>query len=143
MTIQVNSLWSWAMSPPQEKRTDQRAPIELRVDYEFLNMFFQDYTKNISKGGTFVRTDNPLPLDTEFVFLLHIAKLDQSIKLTGKVSWRVEPSEATEEKPAGMGISFVYRDDEERAQIDDLVREMMRAELGRGLADQLLPPGNK
>ena len=127
------------MSPHQEKRSDQRAPIELRVEYEFLNMFFRDYTKNISKGGTFVRTEKPLPLDTEFVFLLHVTKLDKSIKLIGRVSWRVEPSDATDEKPAGMGISFVYRDDEERARVDDMVRSMMRAELGDNLAEQLLP----
>ena len=131
------------MNPPEEKRAEPRAPIELRVDYEVLNMFFQDYTKNISKGGTFVRTEHPLPVGTEFVFLLHITRLDRTLELVGKVSWRVEPAEATEDKPAGMGIEFLYRSDEERERIDSLVRDMMRTELGERLAEQLLPPRRK
>ena len=47
-----------------------RAPIELKVDYKKLNTFIADYTKNISKGGTFIKTDRPLKVGTEFVFKL-------------------------------------------------------------------------
>src|SRR5690606_4678270 len=42
-----------------DKRAHPRIPIELRVDYPKLNAFFADYTRNISKGGTFVRTAQP------------------------------------------------------------------------------------
>ena len=31
--------------------------IELTVEYKRMNAFFADYTKNISRGGTFIRTD--------------------------------------------------------------------------------------
>jgi type IV pilus assembly protein PilZ len=37
-------------------RQHARAPIELKVDYKKMNSFFADYTKNISKGGTFIKT---------------------------------------------------------------------------------------
>jgi type IV pilus assembly protein PilZ len=30
-----------------------------------MNAFFADYTKNISRGGTFIRTDKPLDIGTE------------------------------------------------------------------------------
>ena len=37
-----------------ERRDNQRHAIELKVEYKRLNSFFADYTKNISKGGTFI-----------------------------------------------------------------------------------------
>ncbi len=45
-------------------------PIELRVEYKKLNTFFADYTKNICKGGTFIRTKKPLDVGTIFLFQL-------------------------------------------------------------------------
>src|SRR5690348_1888069 len=38
-----------------ERRDGPRVPIELKVEYKKLNSFFADYTKNISKGGTFIK----------------------------------------------------------------------------------------
>ena len=51
---------------------DVRRPIELKVEYKRLNTFFADYTKNISRGGTFIKTARPLPIGTEFLFKLFI-----------------------------------------------------------------------
>ena len=51
-----------------EQRSADRSAIELRVEYQRLNSFFHDYTKNISQGGTFVRTKRPLAVGTRFVF---------------------------------------------------------------------------
>jgi len=53
-----------------DRRGDSRAPIELKVEYKRLNSFFADYTKNISRGGSFIGTEKPLPVGTEFVFAL-------------------------------------------------------------------------
>ncbi len=39
-----------------DRRKDQREPIELQVSYKRLNTFFADYTRNISRGGTFIGT---------------------------------------------------------------------------------------
>ena len=53
-----------------ERRSAPRHAITLRVDYKRMNTFFADYAKNISKGGTFIRTSKPLEIGTEFVFVL-------------------------------------------------------------------------
>src|SRR6516164_2182390 len=55
--------------PKTDGRTHPRAPIELKVDYKKLNSFFADYTRNISKGGTFIKTRKPLPVGTRFLFV--------------------------------------------------------------------------
>ena len=56
-----------AEKPGIEGRQAVRAPIELKVDYKKLNSFFADYTKNISKGGTFIKTKKPLPIGTRLL----------------------------------------------------------------------------
>ena len=48
-----------------DRRASPRHAITLRVDYKRMNTFFADYTRNISKGGTFIRTERPLDVTTE------------------------------------------------------------------------------
>src|SRR5208283_5296642 len=85
-----------------ERRLSTRHAITLRVDYKRMNTFFADYAKNISKGGTFIRTNKPLEIGTEFVFVLSIPGQPDQLQLRGRVVWTVAEESATEEQPAGM-----------------------------------------
>jgi len=120
-----------------ERRQNKRAPIELKVDYKRRNTFFADYTKNISRGGTFIGTDKPLPIGTEFVFALGIPGMESPLRLSGKVIWITEPYEATKANPAGMGIEFQY-DERERREKEASVERLMQEELGEHLTTRLL-----
>src|SRR6188768_2253968 len=97
-----------------DRRQHSRESIELVVRYQRLNAFFADYAKNISRGGTFVATSEPLPPDTEFVFSLAVPELEDPLQLRAKVMWTTAPEAANDGQPAGMGIQFQYRDAEER-----------------------------
>lgn len=121
-----------------ERRASPRHPIELKVEYKRLNSFFADYTRNISKGGSFIRTNKPLAIGTELVFALTIPKLDEPMKLLGRVVWVVSEKHATEEAPAGMGIRFQYANDEERETVEALVERLMADQLGEELSSKLL-----
>ncbi|MEZ4374487.1 MAG: TIGR02266 family protein [Polyangiaceae bacterium] len=121
-----------------ERRRDRRAPIELKVEYKRLNTFFADYTKNISRGGTFIGTQRPLAVDTEFVFALTVPNLPEPLRLRGKVIWVVPTEEATKGNPAGMGIEFQYTGDEERAEKETVVEKLLADQLGEHLAAKLL-----
>jgi type IV pilus assembly protein PilZ len=120
-----------------DKREENRAPITLRVEYKRINTFFADYTKNISKGGTFIRTTRPLDIGTEFMFVLSLPEAVE-LELKGVVKWVVPEADASEEKPAGMGIQFVYADDAQRAAVEAVVSGMMHDSLGPVLAGKLL-----
>jgi type IV pilus assembly protein PilZ len=130
------------MPEAEDKRGGGRTPITLRVDYKRLNTFFADYTKNISKGGTFIRTTKPLEVGTEFVFVLALPDATNTstteLELTGEVKWVVREAEATDETPAGMGIQFVFQDDSERRKVEEFVADLMQASLGPHLASKLL-----
>jgi type IV pilus assembly protein PilZ len=130
-------------TPDSDRRGGDRHAIELKVEYKRLNTFFADYTKNISKGGTFIRTDKPLDIGTEFIFALTIPQLESPVRLRGKVLWITAVEEATGESPAGMGIRFQYANDEERHATEDVVEGLMRAQLGEHLSNKLLGRKNE
>jgi type IV pilus assembly protein PilZ len=120
-----------------ERRRFPRAPIELRVEYKRLNSFFADYTKNISKGGTFIKTTKPLDVGTEFRFKLAVPTLPEPIEIRGTVQWIVREGQEGEDESAGMGISFVY-DSEQRSALESTVEKLMKDSLGEHLFERLL-----
>jgi type IV pilus assembly protein PilZ len=125
-------------SPPSERRRALRAAIELKVEYRRVNTFFADYTKNISRGGTFIGTDRPLPEGTEFVFALGVPQMAEPLRLRGRVCWIVKAEEATRANPAGMGIEFQFSDQEERRDIERIVEALLVDQLGEMLAERIL-----
>ena len=124
--------------PASDRRRSYRHPIELKVEYKRLNTFFADYTKNISRGGTFIGTAKPLPIGTEFVFALEVPMMNEPLKLRGRVIWTTSTDDATKANPAGMGIEFQYSDDAERTEKEATVERLMSEELGEHLATKLL-----
>lgn len=120
------------------RRGNPRALIELKVEYRRLNTFFADYTRNISRGGTFIKTNKPLDIDTEFLFKLQIPTLEEPIVLKGKVQWVVTPEEATEDTPPGMGIKFLYEGGIRRGDIETKVERLMIDSLGNHVYNKLI-----
>ena len=126
-----------------ESREHARQAIELEVEYTRLNSFFSDYTKNISKGGTFIKTTKPLDIGTEFLFKLRVPKLDAPLRLIGRVQWIVTESDvaAGDDRGAGepgMGIRFLFSDDAERRQLEERVEKVMVDSLGQLLYSKLM-----
>ena len=130
-------------------RDNARQPITLRVDYKRVNMFFSDYTKNISKGGTFIKTKNPLPIGTEFVFVMSFPGVTPTLELAGEVVWIAGengaaptgeqiPGTSHEEGEPGMGIRFKFIDDGERDRVASFVETLMTERLGEHISHKLL-----
>ncbi len=119
--------------PGPEAREFTRAPIELKVDYKKLNSFFADYTKNISKGGTFIKTKKPLPIGTRFLFKLTVPQRQAPFELLGEVVWATDEGDEP-----GMGIKFVYSDESQRDDFEGVVEALMRDSLGADLTGRLL-----
>jgi type IV pilus assembly protein PilZ len=121
-----------------ENREHPRAPIELRVDYKRLNTFFADYTKNISKGGTFIKTTKALPVGTRFLFRLFVPGRDAPFELSGEVIH----GDAVDQT-SGMGIRFVWADASARAAFEGVVEKLMVDSLGPAVTQNLLRSSEK
>jgi type IV pilus assembly protein PilZ len=124
-----------------ENRRDPRAPLELRVEYRRMNTFFADYTKNISRGGTFIRTASPLPLGTRLSFVLDVPCVEDPLVLEGEVVRSVDAAQAgAQGAEAGMGVRFLFEDDEERTDFERTVEDLMVRTLGEDIYRQLVKP---
>lgn len=125
------------MPSTSNRRQEARAPIVLKVEYKQLNTFFYDYTKNISKGGIFIKTKKPLPVGTGFLFKLFVPSLADPLSLRGEVRWissgpgspKTSPEGHDDDEP-GMGIRLLYDADEERQEVERIVTKLMVGSLG-------------
>ena len=131
------------MATQNDRRREARAPIDLKVEYKRLNTFFYDYTKNISKGGTFIRTEKPLGIGTVFMFKLIIPTQPEPLAIRGEVRWVVKegeplPPQAAPGHEPGMGIKFVYDSADQRRNLERIVERMMVDSLGQLIYSKLV-----
>ncbi|MBT8491503.1 MAG: TIGR02266 family protein [Deltaproteobacteria bacterium] len=102
-----------------DRRVFPRTPITLLVEYPDASEMVQDYTANLSVGGTFVYTDKELAPGTPVDFVLSFPGLLRPIELTGVVRWAgTDP--ASEHR--GVGIEFTGFDDIARHRIASLLK---------------------
>jgi type IV pilus assembly protein PilZ len=128
-----------------ERRSEVRRPIELKVEYKRLNTFFADYTKNISRGGTFIKTARPLPIGTEFLFKLYIPGRSDPLTIHGEVQRIVTGQDIDGDgtPDQGMAIKFVYRQGDPQAEIARTVEAIMTDSLGPRLYAKLMEQAHK
>ncbi len=88
-----------------ERRTNKRLPIRVMVEYNSTEDFLIDYTANVSIGGMFLQTDEPLALGTRFRLRFRIPDRRKPIETYGIVRWVVTPEESGPMVP-GMGVQF-------------------------------------
>jgi type IV pilus assembly protein PilZ len=133
-----------------ESRAEARRPIELKVEYKRLNTFFADYIKNISRGGTFIKTSRPLPVGTEFLFKLFVPGREAPFTIHGEVHRIIDPRASSEpagdgeaEDETGMAIRFTYREGDPQSEIARVVEGLMTESLGAKLYARLMEHAHK
>ncbi|HSK01967.1 MAG TPA: TIGR02266 family protein [Kofleriaceae bacterium] len=133
-----------------ESRAEGRRPIELKVEYKRLNTFFADYIKNISRGGTFIKTSRPLPVGTEFLFKLIVPGREAPFTIHGEVHRIIDPRPSSAssgdgegDDETGMAIRFTYREGDPQSEIARVVEGMMTESLGAKLYARLMEHAHK
>jgi type IV pilus assembly protein PilZ len=87
------------------ERREKRCPVSLQVKYGSGQEFKLDYTKNVSQGGMFIKTDNPPEIGTKIHLQLHIPELNEPVLLYGEVVHRHKYASSDED--AGIGVKFL------------------------------------
>ncbi|MCS6800168.1 MAG: TIGR02266 family protein, partial [Myxococcota bacterium] len=109
-----------------DTRKDKRAPVALKVRFKSATVdeFIEQYSKDISRGGMFIKSRSPMSVGTLLKFELLLKDETRIIHGVGRVVWKREASESTgEDQPPGMGIKFIKMDPASRALVDQIVAQ--------------------
>lgn len=98
----------------------------MKVDYRTVGSFITDYSRNISRGGVFIRTSLPLKVGERVRIRLTLPDGDVPFALDGEVKW-ISTLRDREQHPPGMGVEFVNFSDETRAKLEALVTACQEA----------------
>ena len=104
----------------QEKREQSRAEVDVEVQYRTVQEFLGVYARNISGGGIFIRTQQPLPLNREVQLRFTIPGIDRTFMVHGLVVW-ANPHPSRSSFPSGMGIKFMDLDPAAKKILADFV----------------------
>ncbi len=110
------------MSSSSEDRRQPRLPISLKVAYRTAGAFLVSYSVNLSKGGIFLETAQPLAVG-ETVSLGFEVPGAGDLQVEGVVAWVRQGS--TDGMPDGMGIQFQTLDERYGERIDLMVRNFL------------------
>ncbi|HEU5394046.1 MAG TPA: TIGR02266 family protein [Candidatus Methylomirabilis sp.] len=117
---------------PQHPRT----PVELPVEYAITDRFVATSCLNISRGGIYVQTPDPPPLNREIILRFTIPGDSVPLRLRGRVVWS-NPHAGRNPFPPGMGVQFLDLGAAQAARLDDFIASLRR----RGIASSdLLRP---
>ncbi len=116
---------------------EKQVPIELKVEYKRVNTFLSDFCKNISRNYTFIKTKNPLPVGTLFLFRIVVPGIDEPLNIKGFVQRVVTNEGAGEGETAGMDIQFEYNDETERDVLMRRVHGLIDESLGYRLGEKI------
>jgi type IV pilus assembly protein PilZ len=107
------------MSP---NRRQPRIPISLEVQYRTTGAFLVAYSINLSKGGIFVETNEPLEVGERVSLAFEVPGAGK-LEVDGAVAW--VRSGDQDGLPDGMGVQFDTLDGKYGARIDGMVRTFM------------------
>ena len=116
----------------QESRHDQRGsvrvPLRLRMGFESYGEIRESLMTNLSRGGLFIATPNPLSLGSSLHLRIRIEESQEEIEIEGEVaSLNTGPGLLDEE--LGMGVKFVRLNEQQAKAVDDLYERSMRRAL--------------
>lgn len=101
----------------EQRRQHDR--VEVNEEFETIDEFIAEYVTNISQGGVFIRSKNPLPVGTLVNLKFSIILEDfETIEGEGEVV-RVD----TSEENAGMGVAFTRLSGDSATLIERLLED--------------------
>lgn len=102
------------------QRVEERCEVSLKVTYQSYDNFIIEYTKNVSRGGMFLKTKQRHEIGSHASLLLHVPGLDEPIKIIGEIV-RTHFFNVTDEN-SGVGIKFIELDDTSRQYLIDFIK---------------------
>ena len=102
------------------RRKDERieVPVHVEFDEEYWGV-----TKNLSIGGAFVLTPEPMDLGDEFLLELHILDGGERIPVRCKVVWANKYGTESRDLRRGMGVKFLSPQEKDQKRIEEYIKD--------------------
>jgi uncharacterized protein (TIGR02266 family) len=108
---------STSTSAASDRRSHERVPVN--QEFSCIEDYISEYVSDISKGGVFIRSKNPLPVGTTVTLNFSVIVEDfETIEGEGEVI-RVDMSPES----MGMGIAFTKLSSESKQLIDRIIQQ--------------------
>ena len=122
--MRISHLLSDRDQGTSQQRTCERIPVRLSVRFRTASEFVQEHAVNLSRGGIFIRTNDPPPSDTAVEVELQLPDSGPPISTAGIVVHRQLPAP---NKIAGVGVQFVDASDAFRVRIDRYMDSLLKS----------------
>lgn len=108
------------------RRIEDRVPRKYRIAYTTPQALVNSYLYNISVGGVFVRTSNPLEPGSKLSLKITLPDAGKELEVDCEVTWvRKEEQKAPEGLlPSGMGVKFLNLSPEGKERIEKILRQV-------------------
>ena len=117
-----------------DERVHDRVPFCVRVQFRNASSLLVAYSVNLSRGGVFLETEEPVDVGSEVTLQLEVPRAGP-VLLSGRVTWRRERPDR--DGPVGIGVEFDDMVDTLGELIDSLVTQFS------GITVLLLCPDSK
>jgi type IV pilus assembly protein PilZ len=106
----------------ENQRREKRCPATLKVTYNSFLEFKSEYTKNVSQGGMFIKTDHPHEIGSRIDVQLHSQELGEPMHIVCEVVRR--ETDVSGGKEQGIGVKFVDIAPESRERLMRLLKTL-------------------
>ncbi len=104
----------------EEKRINPRVSTTIEIIFKEPRSFCRAYMLNVSNGGLFIKTEEPLSLDSKVIIKLKLPEDKEEMEIMGRVVW-TNPKGRKNSFPKGMGIQFFEISPEYTEKIEDFI----------------------
>src|SRR5258706_8001257 len=113
---------------PTNTRRDMRTPITLKIKFKSasLSQFIERYSVDVSRGGIFIRTKEPLAVGTQLKFEFQLQDTSALIAGEGTVTWIREHDPNRAGVAPGMGVKFDRLQPQSQGVLDRILMEKNR-----------------
>jgi CRP/FNR family cyclic AMP-dependent transcriptional regulator len=104
-------------------RRETRVLKTLSLNYKDKKSFVNAYTGDLSSGGLFIKTKNPLKQAEHFLLKLQLPGLSEPMRIKCDVAWSRKQEEKTEGSPDGMGVKFIEMTKEDKEMLKQYLKD--------------------
>jgi uncharacterized protein (TIGR02266 family) len=109
-------------------RKHRRFAVQIPVDCSTRGMFMSNHVSNLSRGGLFLPTSEPIPIDTEVDLTFVLPDDHEVIEARGRVVWSYDIRKGSMRVVPGAGIKFIGMSADNQSRLEKYLERLAGTE---------------